>query len=127
LAGRLHADVAEALSLHDWPQNVRELLQVAGTIEVRAGDESPIRLSHLPPAITDVVRSRFEAGSGRARMPLELLVRQDGVPGRSDLDTALTHYRGNVSRVAAFFDRDRGLVYRWIRKHGLEPESYRES
>src|SRR5262249_52444299 len=78
LAGELHAraagrarlqltaNAAEALLLHDWPYNVRELEQVIATSAVRAGAGGVIRLEHLGP-----LAARLAGRCGRAAEPVE--------------------------------------------------------
>jgi DNA-binding NtrC family response regulator len=50
LGGALDADAAEALLVHDWPANVRELEQTVRQAG-RAGTGSGIRFSDLPPSL----------------------------------------------------------------------------
>ena len=121
----LEADAAEALLLHAWPYNVRELEQVASAVAVRAIDASEVALEHLPPALAAPLLSRRpEAVSAAA--PLALRVRADGTPSAEDLAEVLRHHSGNIAQVAQFFGRDRRQVYRWIERYGLDVDSLRE-
>jgi DNA-binding NtrC family response regulator len=119
------ADVAECLLLHPWPYNVRELTQVLSAAVIRAEGQSLLP-AHLPTGMIAVVTDRTEGAVASLAPPLELLVRRDGTPSRDDLAAALRHHGGNVSKVAGFFGRDRVQVYRWLGRHELDPEDFRD-
>ncbi|HZI14383.1 MAG TPA: sigma 54-interacting transcriptional regulator [Myxococcus sp.] len=129
-APTLTADAAEALLLHDWPHNVRELEQALAAAAVRAGN-GPLRREHLPPAWVERLKDRaFPAPAvpaPAAPMPLEVLVPRDRPPGREELHTVLTRLEGNMAQVADFFGKDRRQVYRWAEKLGIDPDSYRKA
>jgi transcriptional regulator with PAS, ATPase and Fis domain len=113
-------DAAEALSLHRWPFNVRELeqqMRLAG----RLGGAGPIELAQLPP----MLRLPFDVRSGQttevSRKDLALLnIAADRVPSREELEQVLAHFEGNVSQAAGFFGKDRRQLYRWAERHGME-------
>ncbi len=113
-------DAAEALVLHDWPYNVRELAQT-----VRAASQlarGRIELGHLPTEIAAHVHDRASAGAPRRMetLPPTLLVRRDRAPSADELREVLKHFGGNVAKVAAFFDKDRRQIYRWAEKLGVD-------
>ncbi|WP_164002690.1 sigma 54-interacting transcriptional regulator [Pyxidicoccus caerfyrddinensis] len=126
----LTADAAEALLLHDWPHNVRELEQVLTAAAVRAGP-GPLRREHLPPPLMERLRDRVfptpTTAAPAAPMPLEVMVPRDRPPGRDELHTVLTRLEGNMAQVADFFGKDRRQVYRWAERLGIDPDSYRKS
>ncbi|MCP3141467.1 sigma 54-interacting transcriptional regulator [Pyxidicoccus xibeiensis] len=126
----LSADAAEALLLHDWPHNVRELEQVLTAAAVRAGG-GPLRREHLPPSLVERLRDRTfptpAAAAGTTPMPLEVLVPRDRPPSRDELHTVLTRLEGNMAQVADFFGKDRRQVYRWAERLGIDPDTYRKS
>jgi transcriptional regulator with GAF, ATPase, and Fis domain len=126
-AARLSPGAAEALVLHGWPYNVRELEHVLAVAAARAGDEV-IRAEHLPGGLGAGVlaRSRGEAAAVPAEVPLALLVDAGAAqPTVEDLVRVLRHHRGSVALTAAFYGRDRRQIYRWLERLGLDPESYR--
>jgi DNA-binding NtrC family response regulator len=130
---RFTADVAEALLLHAWPYNVRELQQVMTVAAVRGGGES-LRIHHLPEAIAAplVARIRSEAPStppvaSSAPPPLELVVPRDRPPTREELEQVLVRTGGNMADAATFFGKDRRQIYRWAVRLGLDPESFRRA
>ncbi len=120
----VHPDAVEALLLHPWPYNVRELEQLLSAAVVRS-EGGPLGLDHLPEEVAALVRNRLAPSEVAVQPPLELLVRRDGTPDRDELATVLRHHRGNISRVASFFGRDRVQVYRWLGQHELDPEDFR--
>ncbi len=135
----LTADAAEALLLHDWPWNVRELEQTIRASRVRAGS-GPLTLEHLPEAIREPLDARHRAMDQRvtdalppvsvqapARMPPALSVPRDRTPDAADLRRVLDWYEGNVSQVAAFFGKERAQVYRWARRLEIDPTDFRKA
>jgi DNA-binding NtrC family response regulator len=120
---RLSAGAAEALLLHDWPFNVRELEHTITAAAVRPAD-GVIRAEHLPPPIAARVAHR--AKTTTASPPLEALVDRTRTPTRDELERVLRHHRGNLAEVAEFFGKDRRQVYRWLEKHGLDADAYRD-
>ncbi len=103
----MEADAAEALLSYRWPFNVRELLQVASAVAVRAAGGDRVLLDHLPREIRAPVETRRPLAAASVEPPLALSVRTDGTPSADELSRVLTHYAGNVAQVAAFFGRDR--------------------
>jgi transcriptional regulator with AAA-type ATPase domain len=125
LVSRMSANAAEALLVHDWPHNVRQLEQVVLQAALRAGGSSLIRSEHLPPGMPVAVTDTGE-GMPAAATPLELQVDRRGTPSREDLARVIDHFGGVVSEVAAFFGKDRKQVYRWMRKHGIDVADVRD-
>jgi transcriptional regulator of acetoin/glycerol metabolism len=128
----MEGDVAEALLLYDWPWNVRELKQVLEAARVRAGTE-PLALRHLDPAVRAPIETRkrlsspsLPAVSMAAPVPPTLSVPRDRTPNRDDLEKLLAWHKGNVSQIAAFFGKERAQVYRWLRRHELDAEAFRD-
>jgi transcriptional regulator with GAF, ATPase, and Fis domain len=133
-APALSASAAEALLLHDWPRNVRELEQVVAAAAVRAGPAGVIGLEHLPEALATRVTARDAgdvagpdaAASREAVPPLELLVDRTATPDEPTLRMVLERLDGNLVKVAELFGRDRKQIYRWLERYGLDAESFRK-
>ncbi len=124
----LSADAAEALLLHAFPYNVRELRQLVATAAVRAAaQDNVIRIEHLPVDVGQQVRARATASSTAAGrpLPLEATVARDVVPDRTDFCRAAEQLEGNVARMAAFFRKDRGQIYRWAKRFEVDLEAFR--
>jgi transcriptional regulator with GAF, ATPase, and Fis domain len=124
LAGRatLSLRAAEALLIYRWPGNVRELEQALASAAIKAGRSGSIQRSHLPPELGPPPRRETRES---ATVPLELRVDRDEVPSAYELRMALERFSGNIAQVAAFFGKARLQVYRWMERHGIDPDAYR--
>jgi transcriptional regulator with GAF, ATPase, and Fis domain len=123
----LSVDAAEALLLHDWPLNVRELELVCEAAAVRAAGAERILPAHLPPAIVDRLGARgLTVEVGGVTAPLSVLVPRDTPPSRDQLIQVLERLEGNIARVAAFFGKERQQIYRWARRHDIDLDAYRK-
>jgi transcriptional regulator with GAF, ATPase, and Fis domain len=122
----LEADAAEALLLHRFPFNVRELEQICAATAVRASGGDLVKLEHLPPELRGAVEVRRPIEGALSEPPLALSIRPDATPSKEELARVLAHYKGNVAQAAAFFGRDRRQLYRWIDRYELDVESVRE-
>jgi len=111
----LTAHTAEALLLHNWPYNVRELEQVIAVSAVRAGG-GVIRLEHLPGAIAARLGARSTGSPSSIAMP-----DPNVLPDRDALERVLRHCDGNVAEVARHFGKDRRQIYRWLSRYELSP------
>ena len=108
----ISSEAAEALLIHDWPYNVRELRNTVEAALQRARGERALDLAHLPPALSERLASRL--GEAVA-LPL----------GRDPHDAAelrriLEQHEWSVAKVAALFGRDRKQIYRWCESFGID-------
>jgi DNA-binding NtrC family response regulator len=107
---RLPVSLAEALLLHDWPFNVRELVKLASELAITqdlAAIESRLRRPPTNPTV---------------RPPTE----SDGnAPPREELVELLRSHQGNVAAVARTLKCLRKYVYRWIEQYSLDLNEYR--
>jgi DNA-binding NtrC family response regulator len=124
IASSLTPDAAEALLVHSYPWNVRELVQAMRAVP--SGIER-IKLGHLPKSMHGSLGGRVSAAPSPAPTLAILEVRPDATPTEAELRTVLAHFAGNVSRVADFFGKERKQVYRWAERHGIDLEGARES
>ena len=121
-AHRLTADLAEALCLHHWPLNVRELSTVIRGMVVDRPEGGPLGPRDLPQEmITRLGKRRAGESPADTAVPLSA----EGTPGREELDELLRSYGGCIADVARHLDRGRMQIYRWMKRHGLKPEMYR--
>lgn len=111
----LTGDLAEALVLHDWPWNVREVQRVAAELEVRGAGLDRWDL----PLVAGRLQRPVDAGppdeAGATRV----------TPSREVLEALLRKHDGVVSRVARELGRSSKQVYRWMERQGLDPAAYR--
>ena len=108
----LSADLVEALLLHDWPMNVRELARLANRTGDLAASAPYWDLDLLPAPLQRAVLSREGDEADRT-------------PPREAIEAALREEQGNVSRVARRFGCDRKQIYRWLERFRLDAKAYR--
>jgi transcriptional regulator with GAF, ATPase, and Fis domain len=127
--GAIDPDSAEALLVHEWPFNVRELEQTVAQAG-RAGGAPGIRFTDLPPRlrIPSAVPNQVSLSAAPNQVPLPPTLPQlapGTSPSKEDLEAVMEHFNGNVRRVAAFFRKERRDVYRWAERHGIELSRFR--
>jgi hypothetical protein len=106
----------QALFLHSWKGNVRELEKVVTLARVLAGEGRPIGLEHLP--VPMVAATRIDPPPPKPPI-------QRKRPTREELHTLLARHGGDVARMAREIGRQRTLVWRWLRENQLRPDDYR--
>ncbi len=123
---RLTPALAEALLLHTWPFNVRELLALASQIRIRAGTRAGAARTVLD---LDLVADRLvrpeidePPAPGEERVEVD---DKEPPPDRAALAALLVTHRGVVADVARAMRRSRKQVYRWIADHQLDVTSFR--
>jgi len=124
VASSLTPDAAEALLVHGYPWNVRELVQVMRALP--SGTDR-IKLGHLPKSMRAPLAGRSHSAPAPPPTLAILDVRPDATPNETELRTVLAHFAGNVSKVADFFGKERKQIYRWAERHGVNLEGVRES
>jgi DNA-binding NtrC family response regulator len=112
----LSANALEALLLHPWRLNVRELKAVCTRLALAHPHGGPLRSAdlagvHVPEARTEE-RGRTDNSSS--------------VPDRAELSERLRAHGGNVLKLAAHYGKDRKQIYRWLELHGLHPRDFRD-
>lgn len=133
LAKPLTTEAAEALLVHDWPQNIRELKHAAERTRLFIQNLDKIGLGALPPHLK--ARPQSQAAGVRpsqpATRPSQAPARpsseapDDEPPSREELVQLLTTHGGNVAQVARALSRHRQQVYRWLKRFDLDAEAYR--
>ena len=111
----LAPELVEALLVHPWPSNVRELFGVVTELSVWSDGADRLELS--------VVASRLGGAAGADPTARA----EPCVPGADELDALLRKHAGNVAAVARETGRSRTQVYRWITQLGLDATRYRET
>ena len=110
------ADFDEGLLLYDWPQNVRELQQLARRLRVLARDE----ISYFGAGLLPKGRRSFFADREEKRGVAGI-----DSPSRERLLRALRGAQGNVKLVAERNGWNRTQVYRWMKRLGIDPKNFR--
>jgi transcriptional regulator with GAF, ATPase, and Fis domain len=141
----LEPEAFHALTLHNWPLNVRELSKVVTEAEVLSRSVQAIGLEHLPDAITATLqidpneplddtsvdppdaRERSFTDSGGFRdgdAPAATRVRRPA-PTRQELVALLGEFKGSVAQVARRLDRQYAVVWRCIQRYGIDAATFR--
>ncbi len=117
------ADLVEALLLHPFRFNVRELKEIATQLRIDGAglEELPLslielRLEHSRPEIhvpPDLSRGRVSSRPPPSRS-------KSPPPERAEVERLLEAHDGNVSRVARALGRSRRQVYRYIEQYGID-------
>jgi DNA-binding NtrC family response regulator len=102
----LSADFAEALLLHPWPRNVRQLRAVARQLGALCPDGTVLDQTHA--AATEIRPALRPEPTDRAR-----------------LVAALRKHAGNVKRVAQEIGCARSQVYRLLERYELDAAAFR--
>jgi transcriptional regulator with GAF, ATPase, and Fis domain len=117
----LTADFLEPLLLAPWPMNVRELRMVMKRAVLLAGG-AELSGEHARKALGP----QPAAAVAPNVPPVEIAdVADIDAPEREQLVELLTKHGGNVSKLAAHFGRDRKQIYRWLRRWGIDADSFR--
>jgi len=120
------ADFAETLLLYSWPTNIRGLLSAMRRIALLHESDGPLTSAILP----DEIREPGSTASSTAQHPQSEVTAtatsiSSASPSREDLVHLARKYGGNVARISKELNKDRKQVYRWFKKHDLDPTEYR--
>jgi len=133
-------DAFQALFLHDWPHNIRELQKVIGEAQLLSAGAPMIGFDHLPESVTAVVEPGAEEPgaipddlSGMDSVPIEIadpasarMSRTRRPPPTADeLTDLLGLYQGNVAHVARHLNRQYAVVWRCIQRYGINADRFR--
>jgi DNA-binding NtrC family response regulator len=126
---RLTPDLCEALLLHDWPLNVRGLLNVLSIAVVSAeSEEAPLSLS---PEVQEVLwRTRSLAPEPKVQEPTpaaEPVWTPPRTLDKAELERLMAQFHGHVAAAARHVGMTRPKLYRMLGAHGLEPSGFRRA
>jgi sigma-54 dependent transcriptional regulator, acetoin dehydrogenase operon transcriptional activator AcoR len=121
----LTAAAFEAMALHPWPFNVRELRQLVRHALLVRESGGQLVVDDLP-AVMRPPRDEIALNGSRAGDRSPLLASGE-VPNAQQLRRLAEEFHGNVKDMAAFLGKDRKQVYRWLRRGAIDPAIYRRS
>jgi DNA-binding NtrC family response regulator len=132
-AWRLTPSLAEALLLHAWPFNVREVFAIAKQLDIRSAGEALLDLPLVADRIGLGAAPDRPAPRPASAPPVPEAAEEDGdeddhsgpPPDRAGLEALLEAHHGVISDVARVVRRSRKQVYRWIRHYGIDLNRYR--
>ena len=113
--------LAEALLVSDWRTNVRGLKAVLDVAAMLARG----KVLGLPPAVE---RKLAAQAIFNDQPPAQAPTRSRPTaktPGGEELERLLAECGGNVTELARRLGRHKQVVYRWLKRRGLEPKSFR--
>jgi transcriptional regulator of acetoin/glycerol metabolism len=108
-------EAARALVAYEWPLNIRELHQAIASAVALATDDV-IEPKHLPAELTAPPAPPASTPGGAP--PADDALR-DRIVG------LLHEHRGNVTAVARVLGKAPAQIHRWMRRFGIDPDSYR--
>ncbi|MFT4978360.1 MAG: DNA-binding NtrC family response regulator [Myxococcota bacterium] len=112
----LSADLAETLLLHPWPLNVRGLRNVLSAAII----DGPGPTLQLSGSVREALKT-YEALAAVEEAPAST----SSEPDADELTALLDRHRGSISAVARNLSASRQQVYRWLKRHNLDPADYR--
>ena len=118
----LDPDAAEALLLHDWPHNVREIQQVSRSAMLLAEGMDELDLSLLP----ERFRQRLQPGAARVRKEFGVTIAAGERPPPDHIRRLLIEHGGNVAAIVRTTGWHREQLYRWMRAAGIDPAAFRK-
>ena len=123
----ISANAAEALSLWNWPRNIRELrglIEVAITLGREPGQIHLADLVAQIPEFGEPLRRR--TSHKNSSMPAQSPSGPPLVDRRAQLLALLEAHDGNISQVAQQLGKPRAQIYRWAKALGLDTSQFRK-
>ena len=125
-APAVEGEIVERLCIHDWPFNVRELVQLVRQLLVLHPGESLLHASYLPPRIgSRVTDSTPGRAGGKTTVRVEANLGGDAIELPALL-VALRASGGNVARASAMLGITRQRAYRLMEGHAVDLDAIRE-
>jgi DNA-binding NtrC family response regulator len=116
--------VFEAMALHAWPFNVRELRQLVRSALLARPGGGQLAIEDLPAAMQPPRDRPAPARAAESASAPPLLAAGE-VPSARQLRQLVEEFHGNIKDVAAFLGKDRKQIYRWLRRDHIDPDAYR--
>ncbi|HVH47290.1 MAG TPA: helix-turn-helix domain-containing protein, partial [Labilithrix sp.] len=134
---RFAPDLATALASHAYPLNVRELEHIL-SVALVTSSEDLLRLESVGEALKSTrepvssvpespreSRSPGRESSRASASPAPRPLSDEDLKLKEELTAALTRTRGNVSEISRAMGKTRMQIHRWMKRFGLDPESFR--
>jgi DNA-binding NtrC family response regulator len=134
----------QALVLHNWPLNVRELMKVITegallsrgaaiglehlpdtiTARLNVDADEPDEDTHVDPAPRPMPDSDTEKVGSLEGVPAPVRTRRPA-PTAEELTTLLAQCQGSVAQVARILNRQYAVVWRCIQRYGIDAAAFR--
>lgn len=118
---RLAAELVDALLLHHWPYNVRELLKVAKELQIKGQGRAELGADLVSERLAVQERLRSQSSAPELRSSsLPLPPGGSQIPTSDELILLLRKHNGNISAIAREKEKSRMQVNRWLAARGLD-------
>ncbi len=118
---RVTPETMAVLQQYSWPGNIRELVHMLEQI-MTFHDPRALDLSHLPQYLNSAAEPALPPGT-YAELKEAVLDKS----GLEYFQKLMSHYQGNITRVAAHAGLNRRHLHRLLQKLELDPARYRPS
>jgi len=127
----LSASAMERLLIHPWPRNIRELRTVVQRLTLLLPDGGEVSLRELDRVLSAPAPPSAPAADDTppdAPTPSPHAPRPDRFdrPPRDEVESNLRRLGGNISKLAEYYGKNSTQIYRWLKRYGITPDSYRK-
>ena len=135
---RLSPELVEAMLIHSWPFNVRELFKVAKELRILGEGKEQLDLSLVKHRFNRHRRTKDdeipeesskdsddEPDQSEVTRRYDTQARQKLIPSREQVEALLEETNGNVSELARRLQRSRRQIHRYLKMYNLDVESFR--
>lgn len=112
---RLTTDLAEALLVHDWPLNVRGLVNALSIAAIASPPGEPLGLHEEVMTALRSTRATLAPHAPNAHAGVD----------KTSIEAAMSTGHGQVASVARQLGVSRPRLYRMFAQHGIDPTAYR--
>lgn len=135
---RLSPDLVEAMQLHQWPFNVREIFKVAKELRIVAQGQQRLALAMVEhrfvkrraassvtePSVTPIPATQ-ESDPRAITKKYDISHVKNLLPSRDQVEKLLRETRGNVSELARRLGRSRRQIHRYLKMYNLDIDEFR--
>jgi DNA-binding NtrC family response regulator len=121
---KLEPRLVEALLLHPYRFNVRELLKMAKELRIQSAERSRLGLSVIAHRLVLPSGPEGQVLAREAERARGATLR-DPPPSRETLEALVRECRGNISELGRRLGRSRRQVYRYLETYAIDLEQYR--
>jgi transcriptional regulator with PAS, ATPase and Fis domain len=107
----------QQLSLYSWPGNTRELQLAIRAAQVLGKSANLIDLESLPRVIS-VPGARLTTPAPAPPSSV--------APTAEELSALMNKFHGNMMKVSRALEHQPRVVYRWVKRYGLQPDAFRQ-
>ena len=121
-----------ALTLYDWPFNIRELEKAIGVAVAFGAEDERLEVAHLPPEVRAGAMPAAAAAATAPTLPNDAAApterrKRKSRPPQDELVEALRQHAGNISAVARELETTRMQIHRWLKHYEIDPVAYRDA